>query len=115
MAAISSNLQINDNLSMAAELLSVISEEEYTTEVQGFPSTGYLNKTDVGSIKKMVSGKLWIDSRKFVNQQNSVVINGMFAMFGLKMGKSASEIRRRPVIISSTPKAKPLDSCSEIV
>ena len=77
---------------MAAELLNVICEEEYTTDVQGFPSTGYLNKTDVGSIKKMVSGKLWMDSRKFVNRQNAVVINGMFAMFGLKMGKSASEI-----------------------
>ena len=77
---------------MAAELFNLITDEEYTTDVQGFSGTGYLNKTDVGSIKKMVSGKLWIDSRKFVSRQNCVVINGMFAMFGLKMGKSASDI-----------------------
>ena len=77
---------------MAEELLNVISEEEYTTDVQGFSSTSYLNRTDVGSIKKMVSGKLWMDLCKFVSQQNVVVINGMFAMFGLKMGKTASDI-----------------------
>ena len=93
MAAISGNQTNKANLSMAAELFSLITDEEYTSDVQSFSGTGYLNKTDVGSIKKMVSGKLWIDSRKFVSRQNCIVINGMFAMFGLKMGKSASDIR----------------------
>ena len=93
MAATSGNQQKTDKISMAAELLDAISEEEYTTNIQGFSSTGYLNKTDVASIKKMVSGKLWIDSRKFVNRENNVIINGMYAMFGLKLGKSASILR----------------------
>ena len=93
MAAISGNHQKIDKLSMAAELLDAISEEEYSTNIHGFSSTGYLNKTDVTSIKKMVSGKLWIDSRKFVSRQNTVIINGMYAMFGLKLGKTVSDLR----------------------
>ena len=68
----------------------------------------YLNKTDVGAIKKMVSGKLWMDSRKFVSRQNLVVINGMFAMFGLKMGKSASDIRAEACDFFLDPESKAL-------
>ena len=108
MAAISGNLQNSANLSLAEELLNFISEEEYTTDVQGFCGTGYLNKTDVGSIKKMVSGKLWMDSRKFVSWQNSVVINSMFAMFGLKMGKTAGDIRAETCDFFLDPESKAL-------
>ena len=92
MAAKSGNKSVPDKLSMAAELLNVIGEEEYVTDIPGFPSTGYLNKTDLSSIKKMVSGKLWLDSRKFISRQNTVIVNGMFALFGLKMGKTASDL-----------------------
>ena len=41
----------------------------------------------------MVSGKLWVDSRKFCSRHNTVIVNGMFALFGLKMGKTASDLR----------------------
>ena len=52
MAAKSGNNFVTDKLSMAAELLNVIGEEEYVNDIPGFPSTGYLNKTDVSSIKE---------------------------------------------------------------
>ena len=79
--------------SMAAELLSIINVEEYVTDIEKFPSTNYLNKLEVASIKKMVSGKLWLDSWKFVSRQNNIIVNGLFALFGLTLGKSASTIR----------------------
>ena len=58
-----------------------------------FPSTSYINKLELASLKKMIAGKLWVDSRKFVSRQNLVVINGLFTLFGATLGKSASEIR----------------------
>ena len=73
--------------------MSIISDEEYATDIPGFSSTDYMNKTEVSSMKKMISGKLWIDSRKFVSRQNSVIINGLFALFGMTLGKSASNLR----------------------
>ena len=79
--------------SMAAELLSIISIEEYTTDITKFSSTNYLNKLELASIKKMVSGKLWLDSRRFVSRQNSAIVNGLFALFGFTLGKSAANIR----------------------
>ena len=93
MAAVSGNSVNCNKTSMAAELLSIINVEEYVTDVEKLPSMDYLNKLEVASIKKMVSGKLWLDSRKFVSRQNNIVVNGLFALFGLTLGKSASDIR----------------------
>ena len=89
----SGNKANRGKISMAAELLSAINVEEYVTEIQMFHSTAYLNKNELASVKKMVSGKLWLDSRKFVNRQNNVIVNGLFALFGGTLGKSASDIR----------------------
>ena len=93
MAAMSGNNANYGKTSMAAELLSIINVEEYVTEVEMFHSTAYLNKIELSSVKKMVSGKLWLDSRKFVSRQNNVIVNGLFALFGATLGKSASDIR----------------------
>ena len=93
MAAMSGNSKNREKTSMAAELLSIINIEEYVTDIEKFPSTDYLNKLELSSIRKMVSGKLWLDSRKFVSRQNNMIVNGLFALFGLTLGKSASNIR----------------------
>ena len=95
MVAMSGNSINRGKTSMAAELLSIINVEEYVTDIEKFPSTNYLNKLKVASIKKMVSGKLWLDSRKFVSRQNNIIVNGLFALFRLTLGKSASTIRAK--------------------
>ena len=89
----SGNSANRDKTSMAVELLSIIKIEEYVTDIVRFPSTDYLNKLELSSVKKMVSGKLWLDSRKFVSRQNNVIVNGLFALFGMTLGKSASDVR----------------------
>ena len=93
MAAMSGNKVNREKTSMAAELLSIIRIEEYVTDIENFSSTAYLNKIELSSVKKMISGKLWLDSRKFVSRQNNVIVNGLYALFGLTVGKSASEVR----------------------
>ena len=93
MATISGNYASNNKNSLASELMDMISIEEYKTSIPAFPSTDYLNKTELGSLKKMISGKLWIDSRKFVSRQNAIVVNGLYALFGTTLGRSASDVR----------------------
>ena len=93
MATTSGNTVYHEKTSMAAELMNIINIEEYVTDIEKFPSTNYLNKLELSSLRKMVSGKLWLDSRKFVSRQNNVIVNGIFALFGLTLGKSASNIR----------------------
>ena len=58
MAAVSGNSIVQNKTSMVAELLSIIHVEEYVTDIAHFPGIDYLNKLEVSSIKKMVSGKL---------------------------------------------------------
>ena len=53
------------NTSMAAELMLLIDEEEYIHLIPPFANDDYLNKNEVASLKKMTSGKLWVDNRKF--------------------------------------------------
>ena len=93
MAAMSGNIANRGKISMAAELLSIINVEEYVMDIEMFHSTAYLNKIELASVRKMVSGKLWLDSRKFVSRQNNVIVNGLFALFGVTLGKSAADIR----------------------
>ena len=93
MAAVSGNYALNDKNSMASELLDMISVEEYISSIPAFPSTDYLNKNELGSLKKMISGKLWTDTRKFVSRQNAIVVNGLYALFGVTLGISAVNIR----------------------
>ena len=69
MAAACCNYALNDKNSMASELLDMISVEEYISSIPAFPSTDYLNKNELGSLKKMISGKLWTDTRKFMSRQ----------------------------------------------
>ena len=82
-----------EQTSMVAELLSIIHVEEYVTDIACFPGIDYLNKLEMASIKKMVSGKLWLDTRKFVSRQNNIIVNGLYALFGMTLGKSATNIR----------------------
>ena len=93
MATMSGNRENTERISMAEELLNLITVEEYVKVVTAFPSTNYINKLELASLKKMIAGKLWVDSRKFISRQNAVVVNGLFALFGATLGKSASEIR----------------------
>ena len=93
MATMSGNSENKKRISMAEELMNIITCEEYVKLVPAFSSTAYLNKLEVSSMKKMILGKLWIDSQKFVNRQQTVVVNGLFALFGVTLGRSASEIR----------------------
>ena len=77
---------------MAEELMELVNNEEYVDLVQMFGGTDYLNKTEVTALKKMVSGKLWLDYRKFINRQNQSITSGMFSLFGLTVGKSATVV-----------------------
>ena len=41
----------------------------------------------------VISGKLWVDCRKFLNRQNQSVVTGMLTLFGQTVGKSAMDIK----------------------
>ena len=89
----SGNTTTSAKTSMAEELMVLISDEEYVKTVSGFPGSEYLNQTDVSTVKKTISGKLWLDNRKFVSRQQNIVVNGLYALFGVTLGKPATEIR----------------------
>ena len=93
MAARLDNNKTKMQKSIAEELMEYVNDEEYVDLVPMFGGTDYLNKTEVTAMKKMVSGKLWLDQRKFVNRQNQSITSGMFNMFGLTIGKSATDVR----------------------
>ena len=78
---------------MAEELLSLVSNEEYLDVVPRFGGTDYLNRAELSALKKMISGKLWIDNRKFLNRQNQSIPSGMLSMFGQTVGKSAIDVK----------------------
>ena len=106
MATISGNYASRDKTSMASELMDMISIEEYVNSIPAFPSTDYLNKTELGSLKKMIARKLWTDSRKFVSRQNAIVINGLYALFGTTLGKSACDVRAEACDLLLDPDSK---------
>ena len=72
--------------------MSLVTEEEYTDSVLGLTDDEYITKTEVASIRKMISGKLWVDTRKFTNRKNQCISTGMYELFGSAMSKSASAI-----------------------
>ena len=106
MAAVSGNYALNDKNSMASEFLDMISVEEYISSIPAFPSTDYLNKNELGSLKKMLSGKLWTDTRKFVSRQNAIVVNGLYALFGVTLGISAVNVRTEACDLLLDPDSK---------
>ena len=53
------NKVISSKMSIAEELVSLITYEEYPEDVEAFGDTDYLNKNEVCALKKMISGKLW--------------------------------------------------------
>ena len=81
------------NNSIAADLLNLIKDEEYVELINPLGEDDYLNKNEVASIKKMVSGKLWVDNRKFVTRQNSLIPSGLFELLGESVVKSALDVR----------------------
>ena len=81
------------NNSIAADLLNLIEDEEYVELIHPLGEDDYLNKNEVASIKKMVSGKLWVDNRKFVTRQNSLIPSGLFKLLGESVVKSALDVR----------------------
>ena len=81
------------NISLASELMQLIDEEEYIQTIPPFDDNDYLNKNEVSSLKKMTSGKLWVDNRKFVTRQNTPITSGLFEMIGASVSKSASDTK----------------------
>ena len=81
------------NTSIAADLLNLIDEEEYLELIPSLSEDDYMNKNELASIKKMVSGKMWVDNRKFITRQNSLIPSGMFELFGESVNKSAMDVR----------------------
>ena len=81
------------NNSLASELMQLIDEEEYIQTIPPFDNNDYLNKNEVSSLKKMTSGKLWVDNRKFVTRQNTPITSGLFEMIGASVSKSASDTK----------------------
>ena len=78
--------------SMAEELMSLVSEEEYVNMVQRLEEDDYLTNTEIASMRKMLSGKLWIDTRRFSNRQNQCISTGMYELFGQCVSKSAIDV-----------------------
>ena len=58
-----------------------------------FGGTDYVNRVELAALKKMISGKLWVDSRKFLNRQNQSITNGMLSLFRQTVGKSAVDVK----------------------
>ena len=81
------------NTSLAAELMLLIDEEEYIQVIPPFANDDYLNKNEVASLKKMTSGKLWVDNRKFVTRQNNPITSGLFELIGASVSKSANDTK----------------------
>ena len=77
---------------MAEELMTLVNEEEYLDIVQAMTDDEYITKTEVASIKKMISGKLWVDTRKFTNRQNQCIATGMYELFCSAVSKSARDV-----------------------
>ena len=92
MAASRGNTPKRRKISMAEELMELVTEEEYVDSVPGLTDDEYITKTEMTSIRKMISGKLWIDTRKFTNRKNQCISTGMYELFGSSMSKSASTI-----------------------
>ena len=93
MAARQGNTARFVKTSMVEELLHLVSEEEYQDLIPTFGGTNYLNRVELTALKKMISGKLWVDSRKFLNRQNQSIMNGMLSLFGQTVGKTVTEIK----------------------
>ena len=93
MAARHGNTSRSAKTSIVEELFDLVSEEEYLDVIPVFDGTNYLNRVELAALKKMISGKLWVDSRKFLNRQNQSVINGMLSLFGQTVGKSAVDVK----------------------
>ena len=92
MAAKRGNTPKRRKMSMAEELMTLVSEEEYADNVQAMTDDEYITKTEVASIKKMIAGKLWVDNRKFTNRQNQCIATGMYELFGSAVSKSANDV-----------------------
>ena len=75
-------------MSMVEELMSLVNKEEYVDVVPALSDDEYLTKTELASVCKMVSGKLWIDTRRFKNWQNQCILTGMYKLFGHCVSKS---------------------------
>ena len=95
MAAIRGNTPKRRKLSMAEELMSLVNEEEYAECVQAMTDDEYITKTKVASIKKIISGKLWVDTQKFTNRQNQCISTGMYELFGSTFLKLASDVHAK--------------------
>ena len=91
MATRSGNSEKVNKTSIAEELINLIEYKEYPEDVEAFGDTDYLNKNEVASLKRMTSGKWWADNRKFTNRQNSVIVNGLFTLFGVTLGKTRQD------------------------
>ena len=108
MAAIRGNTPKRRKLSMAEELMTLVNEEEYSDSVQAMTDDEYITKTEMTSIKKMICGKLWVDSRKFSNRQNQCIATGMYKLFGSAVSKSANDVHAELCQYFLEPDSKPL-------
>ena len=93
---------------MAEELLTLVTEEEYTDSVQAVADDEYITKTEMTSIKKMICDILWVDSRKFSNRQNQCIATGMYELFGSAVSKSANDVHEELCQFFLEPDSKPV-------
>ena len=86
----------------------LVTDEEYVELVEGLTEDEYITKTEVKSVRKMISGKLWIDTRKFTNRQNKCIPTGMYKVFGNSISKSAVDVHTEIVQYFLDPDQKNL-------
>ena len=108
MAAIRGNTPRRNDKSIAEELMLLVTDEEYVELVEGLAETEYITKSEVTSIRKMISGKLWIDTRKFTSRQNKCIPTGMYEVFGNSISKSAVAVHAEVVQYFLEPEQKNL-------
>ena len=94
--------------SIAEELMALVSDEEYVEHIVCLTEDEYLTKTEVASLRKMISGKLWIDGRKFTNRQNQCIPMGMYKLLGSCVSKSAIAVHTELVTYFLEPEQKNL-------
>ena len=88
--------------------MALVSDEEYVEVVEGLAEDKYITKSEVAFIRKMISGKLWIDGRKFTNRQNQCIPTSMYELFGSCFSKSAVAVHTEVVQYFLDPDQKSL-------
>ena len=81
----------SENLSMAGELLNVLSPYAYHSCVSNLHSNDTVQLTKFN--RDRLPSNHWVDTKRFVTASNRVLPNALFEMFGEYSSETGSEVR----------------------